>query len=329
MTDLASVTLQPVWAGSVLDRDPDLGEDLQPAQFAMARRHAIARFLRYQRGPWVPAATDYDAVGSLGLLVVEGILVRKVTVGERSCAELLGPGDVTQPWLKVGPEGSVGTDVSWEVAEPLRLAVLDVAFASRISRWPEILAAIARRIMLRVYWLSFHLAVCHMRRVDDRLVLVLWHFADRWGRVTPRGIEIPLPLPHRLLALVVGAHRPTVTAALRQLAAAERVQPRPRSRWLLCGEPPEEFREMREYAARYEGTAPLAIQWARSGDGLIGERLIDADAPPRAQTPTSPPQQLDPGTQTPTPVTVDGGTSTLDVRGSGSGPGARAGHRRQ
>ncbi len=329
MSDSASLTRQPVWAASVLDRDPDLGEDLQPEQFALARKHAIARFLRYPKGTWLPAPSDYESVGSLGLLLVEGILVRKVTVGERSCAELLGPGDVTQPWLKVGPEESVGTDVSWEVAEPLRLAVLDLAFVSRIGRWPEILAAITRRIMLRVYWLSFHLAVCHMRRVDDRLMLVLWHFADRWGRVTPRGIEIPLPLPHRLLALVVGAHRPSVTAALRQLAAAERVQPRPRSRWLVCGEPPEEFREVREYAARYERIAPVEIQWARSGGALADEQVIDPDDPSQAQTTTSPAQRVDPGTTTPPPVTVDGGTSTLDVRGSARGPGARAGHRRQ
>jgi len=74
--------------------------------------------------------------------------------------------------------------------------------------------------MLRVHWLSFHLAVCHMRRVDDRLLLVLWHFADRWGRVTPSGVSIDIPLTHRLLALVVGARRPFVTAAVRDLIQA-------------------------------------------------------------------------------------------------------------
>ncbi|MBV9004447.1 MAG: Crp/Fnr family transcriptional regulator, partial [Solirubrobacterales bacterium] len=204
-----------VSAGSVLDRDPDLGEDLSPDEFAVAQRHAVARIVHYPKGPWHASDDDFDAVGSLGLLVVDGLLVRKVTVGERSCAELLGPGDVTQPWLRVGAETSVNTEVSWQVAQSLRLAVLDRAFAARVARWPEIPAAVARRAMLRVYWLSFHLAVCHMRRVDDRLMLVLWHFADRWGRVTPRGIKIPLPLTHNLLGLVVGAHRPSVTSAIR------------------------------------------------------------------------------------------------------------------
>ncbi|MBV9423921.1 MAG: Crp/Fnr family transcriptional regulator [Solirubrobacterales bacterium] len=250
-----------VSAGSVLDRDPDLGEDLSPDEFAVAQRHAVARIVHYPKGPWHASDDDFDAVGSLGLLVVDGLLVRKVTVGERSCAELLGPGDVTQPWLRVGAETSVNTEVSWQVAQSLRLAVLDRAFAARVARWPEIPAAVARRAMLRVYWLSFHLAVCHMRRVDDRLMLVLWHFADRWGRVTPRGIKIPLPLTHNLLGLVVGAHRPSVTSAIRSLTDAGHLQPCPHSQWLLCGEPPEELRGMHEYAARYDTPAPLEIRW--------------------------------------------------------------------
>ena len=86
---------------------------------------------------------------------------------------------------------------------------------------------------------------------------------DRWGRVTPQGIKIPLPLTHSLLALVVGARRPTVTSAVRSLARAGRLKPCPRSQWLLCGGPPEELREMHEHAARYDCLAPLEVRWPR------------------------------------------------------------------
>ena len=215
--------------------------------------------VRDQKGPWMVDPHEFEASGSLGLLLVDGLLVRRVTVGERSCAELLGPGDVTQPWLRVGPDASVGTDVNWTVNQPIRVAVLDRGFVTRVARWPEISAALASRIMLRVYWLSFHLAVCHMRRVDDRVRLVLWHFADRWGRVTPRGIAIPLPLTHSLIASVVGARRPSVTTAVRALVAAGHLEPRPHSQWLLCGEPPAEFRAAREHAALYDHSAPFEL----------------------------------------------------------------------
>ena len=250
-------------AVSVLDRDPDLGEDLRPEEFALARQQAVARVLRYPKGRWSVGRGDFDRAGALGLLITEGLLVRKVTVGDRTCAELLGPGDVTQPWLRTGPESSVGTEVNWQVARPLVLALLDRGFTGRVARWPELLAAVTRRLMLRVYWLSFHLAVCHMRRVDDRLLLVLWHFADRWGRVTPSGIQIDIPLTHRLLALVVGARRPSVTASVRELIEAGRIEPQPGSRWRLHGDPPAELRELHEHAADHD--RPLPMEIARAG----------------------------------------------------------------
>lgn len=244
---------------SVLDHDPDLAEDLQPEELARAREHAVARVARYPKGAWSVSPRDFDRAGSLGLMLIEGLLVRQVTVGERTCAELLGPGDVTQPWLLAGPDSSVDVEVNWEVPQAVRLAVLDRGFAARVARWPEIAAAVARRIMLRVHWLSFHLAVCHMRRVDDRLLMVLWHFADRWGRVTPNGVEIAVPLSHRLLAAVVGAHRPSVTVAVHSLTAAGRLEPQRRSRWLLRGEPPTELRTLHEHAARYHDRVPAEL----------------------------------------------------------------------
>ena len=228
----------------VLDRDPDLGGDLAPAEFALAREHAVARVMNYGKGPWEVTPTDFERRGSLGLLLIAGVLVRKVTVGERTCAELLGPGDVAQPWLQIGPDSSVATEVNWQIAQELSVAVLDHAFTARVARWPEISAAIASRLMLRVHWLAFHLSLCHMRRVEDRLLLVLWHFADRWGRVTPRGVEISLPLTQSLLAHVIGAQRPSVSLAATALANAGRIDRRPRSRWLLHGKPPAELRQL-------------------------------------------------------------------------------------
>lgn len=236
----------------LLERDPDLGADLDAEAFALARQRLLARTMRFPQGPWNVLPTDFPAAGSLGLLLLDGMLVRKVTVGERTCAELIGPGDVTQPWLQIGPDDSVGTEVNWQVAQSIQVAVLDRQFTARAAPWPEITATVASRVMLRVHWLSFHLSVCHMRRVDDRLLLVLWHFADRWGRVTPHGVEIPLSLTHSLLAYVVGSHRPTVTLALHTLIEAGLVERRSRSRWLLLGDPPVELREVHEYAARHD-----------------------------------------------------------------------------
>lgn len=234
---------------SILESDPDLAEDLNDEDLTIARQHLVASVQGYPRGTWIVGPDDFDHVANLGLLLVKGLLARRVTIGDNTSAELLGPGDVLQPWLRIGPDHSVAVEVGWEVVEAVQAAVLDRAFCARVGRWPEITAAISRRIMQRTHWLAFHLAVCNLRRVDDRLLLVLWHFADRWGTVTPEGVLLDVPLTHELLAAVVGARRPSVSVAVGRLTDQGRARPRPRSRWLLLGRPPAELQELHERAS--------------------------------------------------------------------------------
>jgi CRP-like cAMP-binding protein len=55
-------------------------------------------------------------------------------------------------------------------------------------------------------------------RVERRLLLKLQQLAERFGRVTPRGIRLDLRLTHQELADMVGAVRESVTIALGSLA---------------------------------------------------------------------------------------------------------------
>ena len=82
-------------------------------------------------------------------------------------------------------------------------------------------------------------AIAHLTRVDDRLLALLWCLAERWGRVVPGGVLVNLRLPHRTLAGMVGARRPSVTTALGQLISREEIERRPDGGWLLRGDPPE------------------------------------------------------------------------------------------
>ena len=74
----------------------------------------------------------------------------------------------------------------------------------------------------RAHHLAVALAIAHHQRVDDRLLLTLWHLAERWGRVARDGVVVPLPLGHQRLADLVGAHRPSVTTAMGELDARGR-----------------------------------------------------------------------------------------------------------
>jgi CRP/FNR family cyclic AMP-dependent transcriptional regulator len=99
-------------------------------------------------------------------------------------------------------------------------------------------------MLLRARTLAFHLAVCHLVTVEERLLMILWHFAERWGRVTPRGVVLRLHLTHELLAGVVGARRPPVTTALSSLAQKGLVRRDQGGVWVLSGPPPETFAEL-------------------------------------------------------------------------------------
>jgi len=225
----------------VLEVDPDLAEDLEPAALAVARPKAIARAQWLERGRWQPFAEQWDHRGHLGLLIVDGFIVRHLQLGGRTCAEVLGPGDLLRPWVRATDYSSITMHDSWEVLERTRVAVLDRRFAAVISEWPEITASILDRMMVRARWLALHLAVAHLRRVESRVLVALWHYADRWGSVRPDGVALPLNLTHSLLAAVVAAERPSVTLALTSLRQRGLVERDAERGWLLRGGPPQEL----------------------------------------------------------------------------------------
>lgn len=215
----------------VLEADPGLGQSLSRPDPDRLRARATARVERVAPGPWQewrPARPD----GHLGLLVLDGLLLREVSLLGRSASELLGPGDVLRPWEDERATGPVPVEASWSVVEPARLAVLDQRFAERTASLPELTAAIASRVMGRARWAALLLAVNQLRPVELRLMVLLWHLADRWGHVGRDGVVVPLPLTQETLGKLVGAHRLSVTRALKTLTEHHLVERRPDG-WLL------------------------------------------------------------------------------------------------
>jgi len=150
--------------------------------------------------------------------MLDGLLIRRVGTHGRFGAELLGAGDLLRPWEDGGEDLSPPFGVLFTVAADVRMAILDGDFAARAARYPSIAANLAGRGMMRSRTLAIGMAIAHYPQVRQRLLLLLWHVADRWGRVTPEGVRIPLRLPHELLADLIAARRPAVTSALSELA---------------------------------------------------------------------------------------------------------------
>jgi CRP/FNR family transcriptional regulator, cyclic AMP receptor protein len=234
---------------SIVDADPELADLLDDDELERARHEALTRVQRLSTGEWdVSGALEPD-VHHRGFLVVEGLLSREVDVLGRRCVELIGPCDVMRPWSWDDAGSHVRAEVGWEVLESSKLAVLDHALVTRINPWPQLGVELFNRGTRRAHHLAVALAIAHHQRVEDRLLLTLWHLAERWGKVTPDGILVPLPLSHSRLAEIVGAHRPSVTTAMGALAKDGKVSRRDDGDWLLHGEPPEKLKHHKLAAA--------------------------------------------------------------------------------
>jgi CRP/FNR family transcriptional regulator, cyclic AMP receptor protein len=204
----------------LLDVDPDLGQDLEDAELlGRARAELVTRTIRLgwtrSRGHWGPR----DPRGHLGLFVIEGLLLREVLLARGGSAELLGAGDLLRPWDVDGEELlPIPNEVKWTILSDVTLAVLDPDFANRVCRWPTVVARLISRNAVRAKANTLNQAISHFKHVESRLLLLFWHFAQRWGRVRSDVITIALPLTHEVLGKLVGATRPSVTTALGHLA---------------------------------------------------------------------------------------------------------------
>jgi CRP/FNR family transcriptional regulator, cyclic AMP receptor protein len=220
----------------LLDADRGLAGAIPEAELALARRALIVKVHAVDPGPWDPAVQPEEHEPALGFLMLDGLAVREIEFGGRTTSELLGAGDLLRPWDHDDVFASLPFLVSWHVLERARLAVLDGRFLAVARSWPGVIAEIASRAVRRSRSLAFQLAIGQLTRVDDRLLVLFWQLAERWGRVGPDGVRVPLALTHRTLGRLVGARRPSVTTALTGLAREGLVVRTPEG-WLIKGDP--------------------------------------------------------------------------------------------
>lgn len=238
---LARVSRAPIDAGRsrsvvrVFERDPDLLRGLSDADAREATVRGVARTAHLPKGKWRPRARAPEEIaGQLGLLVLDGMLARNTILDAVPCSELLGPGDLLRPWQHEGALATLPYEADWDVLQPATLALLDGRFAQTICSWPPVFAALLERMMERQRWISLQVTVAQLRRVDARVLIILWHLGDRWGKARADGVHLPMRLTHAFLARLIGAQRPSVTLALSQLTEQGRVRRDSDGSWVLC-----------------------------------------------------------------------------------------------
>jgi CRP/FNR family transcriptional regulator, cyclic AMP receptor protein len=205
----------------LLDVDEDLASEFEMRIRIAVRPVVTARVFDFPRGEFDLGLLFDEVRRGLGLLVLTGLIELDTRVGDRTASELLGSGDLIGPWDEgdaLLPRESLCVGLT-----STRIAVLDEAFSERIKAWPQIIRALVRREARRSMDLNVQRAATSHPRAEVRVALLLWHLAQRWGKVRPEGVLLPLPLTHRLIGRLVGAERPSVSHAFSRLSRSQLV----------------------------------------------------------------------------------------------------------
>src|SRR2546421_3060227 len=151
MTEVAHVLLE----------DPDLAEGLHGERLEHAVQDCVVHILRFEAGEWSPPALTPEVRSGLGLLLLDGLVVRRVGVAGRVGSELLGEGDVLRPWEGEGGELMRAQKGRWGALRRGRLAVLDRDFSQRVCYYPEVISALFGRAIRRSRWMAVTMAILH------------------------------------------------------------------------------------------------------------------------------------------------------------------------
>jgi CRP/FNR family transcriptional regulator, cyclic AMP receptor protein len=214
----------------LLELEPELSRLMTPEQCAAAGRFLLP-IATVEKGGDLAALVDES--GGFGALVLDGLLLQTVQIGERQTLRLIGPGALVPmegapDWMPVALSAVLPADRT-------RVVVLDNAFLIAAHRWPWLVVCLHNRMLEQSARLTAQLAISHLPRVHDRLMAMLQLLAESWGRMTPAGISLQLSLSHETLGQLIGARRPTVTLALKELAERNSLI-RQGKGWLIIGE---------------------------------------------------------------------------------------------
>jgi hypothetical protein len=223
-----------------LEVDPDLGRFLAPDELAEARQLMVPvlTLAREDETTFPERLRQHNAFAAL---LVQGMVLEQIQVGEHPGMRLLGPGDVVSP--DAGPPSLLVADVSARALAGTRLALLGREFLLGSRHWSGLTRGFYARLSQQADRLTTQLVICQLPRVDQRLLALMWLLAESWGRVTPSGTTLPLKLTHDVLGALIGARRPTVTLALRDLSERGALV-RQDSGWLLLEAPTEASRPL-------------------------------------------------------------------------------------
>jgi CRP-like cAMP-binding protein len=97
------------------------------------------------------------------------------------------------------------------------------AFEKLILENPNTGLQVIKNLSNRIAWLTERVGSFSLSNLEDRLYQVLTQVAREHGVESPRGFSIQFPLTHEELGFLVGAHRVSITKAMKALRETGRI----------------------------------------------------------------------------------------------------------
>jgi CRP/FNR family transcriptional regulator len=96
-------------------------------------------------------------------------------------------------------------------------------FEQLVLQHPRLGLQIIKNLSDRINWLTRRVGSMAVTNIEDRLYRVLTSVAKEHGMVSPQGIVIQFPLTHEDLSFLTGAHRVSITRAMKALKRAGKI----------------------------------------------------------------------------------------------------------
>jgi CRP/FNR family transcriptional regulator len=96
-------------------------------------------------------------------------------------------------------------------------------FEKLVLQHPNVGLQIIKNLSARIAWLTSRVGSLAVTNIEDRLYRVLASVAQEHGIVDERGVVIQFPLTHEDLGFLTGAHRVSITRAMKALKGAGKI----------------------------------------------------------------------------------------------------------
>ena len=96
-------------------------------------------------------------------------------------------------------------------------------FEQLILKYPNIGLQVIKNMSRRMSWLSSHVESMALTTIVEKLYRSLLNVAEEYGTKSDRGFILELPFTHEELSFLVGAHRVSITRAMKELKESGKV----------------------------------------------------------------------------------------------------------